>query len=98
MAIDARLQRPGSAPLKEVLGPALEGQLADVTAQAIEADMERASDCGSPCSCEAAANAGRQQQQKSNNAGNDERSSAPPDRDDYCPGGTRRRMLKDATG
>jgi len=54
MAIDALLQQPGSAPLKEVLGPALEGQLADVaTGQAMlqlliqlqtEADMERASD------------------------------------------------------
>ena len=53
MAIDALLQQPGSAPLKEVLGPALEGQLADVaTGQAMlellihlqtEADMERAS-------------------------------------------------------
>ena len=54
MAIDALLQQPGSAPLKEVLRPALEGQLADVaTGQAMlqlliqlqtEADMERASD------------------------------------------------------
>ena len=53
MAIDAWLQRPGSEPLKEVLRPALEGQLADVaTSQAMlqrltqwqtEADMERAS-------------------------------------------------------
>ena len=52
MAIDALLQQPGSAPLQEVLGPALEGQLADVaTGQAMlqlltemqtEADMERA--------------------------------------------------------
>ena len=54
MAIDALLQQPGSAPLQEVLGPALEGQLADVaTGQAMlqllihlqtEADMRRASD------------------------------------------------------
>jgi hypothetical protein len=53
----------------------------------------------SPCSCETAANADRQQQQqKRKNAGIGEKSSAPPHRDDYCPGGTRRRMLKDATG
>jgi aminopeptidase N len=54
MAIDAWMQRPGSEPLKEVLRPALEGQLADVaTGQAMlqlltelqtEADMERASE------------------------------------------------------
>ncbi len=54
MAIDALLQQPGSAPLQEVLVPALEGQLADVaTGQAMlqllihlqtEADMRRASD------------------------------------------------------
>jgi len=53
MAIGALLHQPGSEPLKEVLGPALEGQLADVaTGQAMlellihlqtEADMERAS-------------------------------------------------------
>ena len=54
MAIDALLQQPGSAPLQELLGPALEGQLADVaTGQAMlelliqlqtEADMRRLSD------------------------------------------------------
>jgi hypothetical protein len=62
MAIDELLQLPGSAPLKEVLGPALKEQLADVaTGQAMlqlltqlqtEADnMELASDGETAASC-----------------------------------------------